>query len=146
PPSSRPAARVAARASAAKPDAEEARPAPVGKSLPVITRAWSVMPAISRTFDTKARILRLAACPPDAAPPSSSTSSLSAPKCTLVRVDRPPKVMEIDPTSGRLSAASVLGRLPQYLTRAMLLWATAVTDIRGSQHAITARAAQLEPE
>src|SRR5690554_8093738 len=45
---SSPAAFVAASASAANPEAEDASPAPVGKSFSVITRARAVMPARAR--------------------------------------------------------------------------------------------------
>src|SRR5262245_59687577 len=51
--SARPAAREAATASAAKPDADDASPDAVGKSLRLLTRAWIGMPACARTRSRK---------------------------------------------------------------------------------------------
>ena len=56
--------------------------------------------------------------------PSSTHSSASSSlwKATVVEVDRPSSVTEIEPVAGTFSARS---RLPQYLTSARLLGAMA---------------------
>jgi hypothetical protein len=122
----RPAAPAAATASAAKPDADDARPDAVGKSLRVATAARVVVPARWRTRSSHSLVRARSLA--DAGSPSRSISSAArvGSKRTVVIVDSAPSVSDRLPAAGRFRAGS---RFPQYLTRAMLAWARAVTGV-----------------
>ena len=115
---SRPAARTAASARAAKPDALEARPLAVGKSFTDTMRARVVVWAAARTRSSSwlARTLgrELSACAPFSS--SSSSTSVSS-KETVVVVLIPASVTESEGTAGMLPSPA---RLPQYFASAML--------------------------
>ena len=130
----RPAASVAARARAAKPLEEEARPAAVGKSLvermrapPSAARVAGPCSSATRSRTRSRRVATRSRLAAGTATPLSSSESSSAPKVRLVRVATGPRVRLRLPAAGRLSR---LSRLPQYLTRAMLGWATTEACIR----------------
>src|SRR5512139_2257065 len=120
-----PAALLPARASAANAEAEEAIPAPEGKLLLVITSARSLIFArermISRIYDTRSRPGPATSCPLM----TSSSYGSDGWKLTVVWVNNPSRLMEMDPFIGM---RRVLSRLPQYLMKAILgeLWAVAV--------------------
>src|SRR5947207_5619125 len=120
---SRPYAAAPASARAAKPLAEDARPAPVGTELRVSTAAGSVRPANSRTRSRNATTR--CRCSPSAGEPSSTTLSACTPGSgrTVVVVGKTSKVIDRLSTYGIMSRSS---RLPQYLISAMFGWATAV--------------------
>src|SRR5210317_2071622 len=115
-----PPAADAATTRAANEDADDARPAAIGKLLSLVTRAHnrSAPSTVSRHRATRGNIdcaLRpLTRSSSRSSPPSSSTS---------IVVYRSSSVSEIEPTAGRLRSRS---RLPQYLMRAILGWALAV--------------------
>jgi hypothetical protein len=97
-------------------EAEEAKPAATGKLLRLTTLKYSSRPKRSRkickneeTFWKGSPVTRW---PLDqySSPPASFGS-------TITSVSRPPKVREMLPTLGRLSAGSLF---PQYLTKATL--------------------------
>lgn len=121
--SSKPPARLAARARAAKAEAEEAIPVPAGKLLTEITRANSTTPAIRRTM------LRNWATRTSGFPVSlislmvSSSSVRWLSNSTVVVVNSSARFIEIEPFTGRRSTSS---RFPQYLMKAILGWAKAV--------------------
>ena len=111
---STPSASAEATVSAAKPEAEDARPAAVGKLLAVSTRANPRTPARWRSTSRKAEMrgVRSGAGVPSR---TSSSAANAGSKRTVVSVYRASSVSEMEPTSGRFSARS---RLPQYLISA----------------------------
>ena len=119
-----PAAREAAAASAAKPAAELARPAASGTAEEETTVAGAVRPARARTRSRK-RVTRARAAPPGAAPLMVTASAPSAPpsKETVVVVRVAPRVRDRLEAVGIVSDSSAL---PQYLMRAILVFALAV--------------------
>ena len=119
-----PAARVAAAASAAKPAAELARPAASGTVEEDVTLAGIAMPARERTR-SRNRTTRSRAVPPGVAPLMVTASSPPVPpsKETVVVVRVPPRVSDRLDVAGIASDSSAL---PQYLIRAMLVFALAV--------------------
>src|SRR5262249_27549627 len=124
---SSPAARVAATASAAKPEADDASPDAVGTLLRVTTRARRSRPARARTRSRNVRTLsrkNASGSPPGKVTRSSPGWSRNS---TRVTDDISLSVRDRLPTAGRLSAAS---RFPQYLQSAMLVPAVAVTARR----------------
>ena len=112
---SRPSARAPAPTSAAKPEADEASPAPVGKLLRLTTAARVPMPAMSRRMSRQAETRP---SPSGRGLPSSTSSSLASAgsKATSVSDHNASSVIEIEPTAGTFSVPAVF---PQYLTRAM---------------------------
>src|SRR5690606_2456008 len=127
-----PSAAAPAPTSAAKPEADDASPAPVGKLLRLTTLARVATPARcrsrSRQADTRA------SCSGRAAPSSvSSSASSRSSKRTRVSDQSPSSVIEIEPTAGILSAVSAL---PQYLISAMFARALALPCIRFLQVAV----------
>ena len=117
----------AAHTRAAKPDADEASPAAVGKSLSLSTLAAPPRPARARMRSSSA--LTRALSTGDARSPSRKTWSgpgLES-KAIRVRLRRSLSVIESESTAGVLRSAS---RLPQYLISAMLGWACAVAAHR----------------
>ena len=105
---------------AAKPLAELANPAAVGKLLTVRTPQGGRCGSM-RSRWTKARFAKAA----DGSNPFNWNVSRSVPHETVVRVRKPSRVIDSDDTAGRFSAIS---RLPQYLIRAMFGWAMAVAE------------------
>ena len=112
----RPAERVAASASAAKPDALEASPEAVGKSLCVSTSARVSMCASARTRSSRAKMRGCAAGSPSWPPKTMRSEASRSSKDTVVRVDIASRVSERLGTAGRLPSP---GTLPQYFTSAM---------------------------
>src|SRR2546421_6122756 len=114
---SNPAALVAASARAAKPEALDASPEPVGKSFAVSTQARVRTSATDRTRSSIA-VTRFASASLAALPLMTTRSrSRPGPNPTLVVVDMASSVIERLGTAGRFSAASIF---PQYFARAML--------------------------
>src|SRR5262245_6967185 len=113
-PSVRPSAASAARTSAAKPDAEDASPAPVGKLLRLVTRTRVSTWALLRSRSTHAEIFARSS---SRRLPSRTSSSLRrfGASSTSVSVNSASSVIEIEPTAGTFKRASAL---PQYLTSA----------------------------
>src|SRR5262249_8027205 len=104
---SSPAARVAARASAANPDALDARPLDVGKSFFDTTRAYVSLPFAARTRSRSA-LARVASV---STPLISSESAVSlGSNVTVVVVERPASETERLGVAGTLMPVS---RLPQ---------------------------------
>src|SRR4030042_2794671 len=122
---SNPAALDAARLSAAKPDAEEAIPVPAGKLFWLFTDANLVMPSNWRTRSRK--ILPRSRLIPSICLPSKVNLSRikEGSKLTLVRVQRSRRFIEMEPLAGMCRSGS---RSPQYLIKAMLGWAMAMTE------------------
>jgi len=116
-----PAAADAATTNAANDDADDARPAASGKLLPLDTaaRGRSAPRTVSRHAATRGNRSGLSS-------PLTLSRSKSLSRSTHISVYRSSRVIEIEPTAGRLRAVS---RLPQYLTRAMLGWALAVAPM-----------------
>lgn len=109
---------AAAKVRAAKPEADEARPAFMGKLASLTTvegvRQGSIL---SRCLKTRS------AGAPSMNSPFIQRSSLSASAVTVVRVKNGAKVSEIELVEGRFRWRS---RLPQYFTKAMFGCAIAV--------------------
>ena len=118
------AAAAAAAASAAKPDADEASPAAVGKELRRSPRARALARRRAARTRSRKRATRAERRPRCDAPSSSKGSRRSAgvERDAWCASTSPASVSERLPVRGRLSAAS---RLPQYLTSAMLVPARA---------------------
>ena len=106
-------------AKAAKPDADEASPAAVGKLLRLEMAKGPI--ACSRRQSARVRSILASRT----AHPFSRSASASA-SSTLVVVVSASKVMDSDGVAGRFPGPSCL---PQYFSRAMLEWATAVVGI-----------------
>ena len=118
-----PTARLAAKASAANADAEEAIPVPEGKLFSLTTSARLFIPAIWRTRSRK-RPTRSNPGPATCFSPMRKLSALrDAENVTVVRVNNPSRFIEMEPLSGRRSAWF---RLPQYLMSAIFGWLRAV--------------------
>lgn len=124
---SRPYASAAATARAAKPDALEASPAPVGTVFSETTTARASDPASSRTRSRK-RSTRTSA-PSSTTRPFSVKASCSrwSARVTEVVVGKTSRPIETLPVAGSARSASAL---PQYFTSAMFGCATAVEVIR----------------
>src|SRR5699024_1191117 len=122
-----PAARLAESASAAKPEADDASPAAVGKLFLLTTSALKRdFPA---TVVSKKADIRLSGCPLTIFPLSLKESVANASsKRTRVSVFSESSVMDIEPTAGRFFAAE---RFPQYLMRAIFAYATALAENPG---------------
>ena len=113
---SSPMAVTAARVRAAKPEAEEAIPAPVGKLFSLRMWAWVEIPRSPRS---RFRCLSTrSSAAPDWRLPLRSNISIGneVSKVRRVRVSSSARFIEIEPFSGRRNAWS---RLPQYLMKAM---------------------------
>ena len=101
---------------AANPEAEEARPQPVGKSLVLVTLSGGKSKC-SRSVRRNRATFASAKTRPLSAKPSSAASA------TVVLVEKASNVMESDGVAGVLCGP---GALPQYFTKAMLGCAMAV--------------------
>src|SRR6185437_4226139 len=118
-------AALAATTSAAKPDAEEANPAAVGKLLWVSMRARLSTPASARR-ESRHADTRASAAGEGASFKRNSSRFSDASNSTRVRVHNESSVMESEPVAGKFSAVS---RLPQYLINAMFGCAWAIPAI-----------------
>ncbi len=124
---SSPYAAAAAVARAAKPEALDASPAPVGTVFTVSTWACVVEPARSRTSSRNC-CARTRAPSGAAVPLSTRESAVAEPSSvTVVVVGKTSRPIDTLPVAGRASCASAL---PQYFTSAMLGCATAVAVIK----------------
>ena len=113
---------------AAKPDADDANPAAVGNEFSLSTITGGRPGRRRRMRSRQERTRRERSSDAGAPPRISSSRSPSVESSTFVVVVSVSSVIEIEPTAGRLVSTS---DLPQYLTRAMFGWATAVKVMNG---------------
>ena len=105
----------AARASAAKPEAEEANPAAVGTVLRAFSSNVNSRAGRNRSRNAEARLAN-GLSPGSFFPFSQTSSAAPAPRASSTCEPSGPSEIDRLPVTGRFSASS---RLPQYFTSAM---------------------------